>query len=119
MQPSRAASAQDTAPADDAAIRAIEALPHHERLRALFVRAARTMPLHQIAEELARDDLRLSHLVDWLSAGRRAGLIEIVVCEDRFAGRRAARNSYRLSLRGRAVWARAAATRSQGHHDGA
>jgi hypothetical protein len=114
MQPSRAPSAQDTTPPDDVAIRAIETLPHHTRLRALFVGAATAMPLHQIAEELARDDLRLSHLVDWLTAGRRAGLIETVACEDRFEGRHGGRNGYRLSRRGRAEWPRPAAANGDG-----
>jgi hypothetical protein len=106
MQPSHGANAPDAAPPDNTVLRAMEALPHHQRLRALFAGATKAMALDQIAEELARDDLRLSHLVDWLIAGRRAGLIETVTHEGRFGGRQAGRNAYRLSLRGRAVWPR-------------
>jgi hypothetical protein len=104
-EPTAQQPAQTAAP-DEAAIAAIAALPHAERLRRTFARNTKPLSFDEIVHEVAHGELRLSHVVDWLTAARRAGLIDTIACEDPYAGRRAARNSYRLSAQGRARWAR-------------
>jgi hypothetical protein len=83
-----------------------EALPHAERFRRAIARARRPISFDELVQEVGGADVRLSELVAWLTAARRAGLIEDVERHEPYAGRAARRRLLRLSAVGRRVWAR-------------
>jgi hypothetical protein len=81
-----------------------EALPHAERFRRALARSRRALSFDELVQEVAAVDVRLSDLVAWLTAARRAGLIEDVARHEPHAGRAARRNLIRLSAHGRLLW---------------
>jgi hypothetical protein len=83
-----------------------EALPHAERFRRALAHARRPVSFDELVREVGGADVRLSELVAWLTAARRAGLIEDVERREPYAGRTARRRLVRLSAVGRRVWAR-------------